>query len=70
MNRKLEIKNRIDEINSKLQVEQNLQEKMMIPMTQLKKSFYKGIVGNDHIMKGEVMDAIASVYQKYGIDII
>ena len=68
--RKDEIEKRLDEINSKLRIEQNIQEGMSIPMTMLKRKFYKSIVGNDHIMKDEVMDAIAGVYEKYGIDII
>jgi len=68
--REAEIKKRLDEINSKLQVEKNIEEGVSIPMKTLKKKFYKAIIGNDHIMKDEVMDAIANVYEKYGINII
>ncbi len=68
-NRKEEIKKRLDEINSKLQIEANIEEGMEIPMRSLKRNFYKSIIGNDHIMKDEVMAAIASVYEKYGINI-
>ena len=69
-NREDEIKKRLDEVNSKLQIEQNIEEGLSIAKNQLKRNFYKGIVGTDQIMKDEVIDAIAGVYEKYGIKII
>ena len=65
-----EIKKRLDEVNSRLKIDQNIEEGLSIGKNQLKKKFYKDIVGNDHIMKDEVIDAIAGVYEKYGIKII
>ena len=42
---------------------------MIVPMSQLKKMFYKAITGNNNVMKDEVMSAIAGVYEKYGISV-
>ena len=70
MNRKEEIENRLKEIDSLLNEDKEIQlEGIEIPMVTLKKKFYKNIIGNDYRMKEEVMDAIAGVYEKYGINI-
>jgi len=64
-----EIKDRIIEINSELGESDNLQEGLIVPFNQLRKAFYRGIVGNNPKMKDEVIEAIADVYKKYGIDV-